>query len=154
MSIKIKLRKALRKASAIKQEDGWTFIETLIVLAIILILTATVGFMSVRYLDKAKTVAAKSQIESFALALDSFKIDCGEYPTEEQGLAALFAKPSVGSSEGWAGPYIAKQVPKDPWSHDYVYRVPGPNDLPYSLASYGADGVEGGEGKAADITSY
>jgi general secretion pathway protein G len=154
MSIMKKLRIALRKASAIKEDDGWTFIETLIVLAIILILTATVGFMSVRYLDKAKTVAAKSQIESFALALDSYKIDCGEYPTEEQGLAALYAKPSAGASDGWAGPYIAKGVPKDPWNHDYVYHVPGPNGLPYSLASYGSDGVEGGEGKAADITSY
>jgi general secretion pathway protein G len=154
MRIKTRLDRALGKASVLAKEDGWTFIETLIVLGIILILTATVGFMSVRYLDKAKTVAAKSQIESFALALDSFKIDCGEYPTEEQGLAALYTKPSTGESEGWAGPYIAKQVPKDPWNHEYVYHVPGPNSLPYSLVSYGSDGVEGGEGKAADITSY
>lgn len=147
-------RKAREIKRALKAEDGWTFIETIIVLGIILILTATVGFMSIRYLDKAKVVAARSQIESFTLALDSFRIDCGDYPTEVQGLSALYTKPSSGASEGWSGPYIAKQVPKDPWNHEYVYHVPGPNSLPYSIISYGSDGAEGGEDKAADITSF
>jgi len=138
----------------IRSEEGWTFIETIIVLGIILILTSTVGFMAVRYLDKAKVVAARSQIESFALALDSYKLDCGEYPTEEQGLAALYTKPGTGESDGWSGPYTAKKIPQDPWNHDYAYRVPGPDNLPYAIVCYGADGAEGGDDKAADIASY
>lgn len=145
------LRRSLKEFA---EESGWTFIETLIVLGIILILTATVGFSAVRYLDKAKIVAAKSQIESFALALDSYKLDCGEYPTQDQGLAALYEKPSGEGTDGWTGPYIAKKVPLDPWSHDFQYRIPGPDGLPYAIVSYGADGVEGGNGKNTDITSF
>ena len=60
-----------------KREEGWTFIETLIVIAIVLILTASVGFSAVKYIDKAKVVTARTQIETFVVALESFYIDCG-----------------------------------------------------------------------------
>jgi general secretion pathway protein G len=136
-------------------EGGWTFIETLIVIGIIMILTATVGFMAFRYLDKAKTVSARSQIESFCLALESYCLDCGAYPAQEQNLAALWSAPSSGSpAAGWKGPYIAKPVPADPWGTPYEYRIPGPNGLSFGIRSFGADGKEGGEGIDADISSW
>ena len=74
-------------------EGGWTFIETIVVIGIILILTSSVGFMAFRYLEKAKVVSARSQIETLALALDAYYLDCGRYPTAEQGLSALWEKP-------------------------------------------------------------
>lgn len=136
-------------------EGGWTFIETLIVIGIILILTSTVGFMAYRYLDKAKTVSARSQIETYSLALDSYYADCGVYPTNEQGLAALWQKPTLEPvPAGWAGPYINKPVRGDPWNNAYEYICPGANGLPFGLRSFGADGKEGGEGHDADVTSW
>lgn len=136
-----------------RSDEGWTFIETLICLAIILILTAAVGFAAIQQLDKAKTVTAKSQIETFCIALDSYYLDCGEYPTQEQGLQALWQKPSTGSSK-WAGPYLQKKVPLDPWENEYQYMIPGENGLPFGIRSLGKDGMEGGDGNNADISSW
>ena len=136
-------------------EDGWTFMETIIVIAIILILTSSVGYMAVQYLDKARVATAKSQIESFGTALESYYIDCGRYPTVEQGLQALWQKPTVEpTSDNWAGPYMYRNIPNDPWGNLYEYTVPGYNGLPYGIRSLGADGREGGEKNDADITSW
>lgn len=139
----------------LKGDSGWTFMETLIVLAIILILAATVGVAAVNNLEKARVAAAKVQIESFATALESYYIDCGNYPTSEQGLGALRKKPETSpSSDSWAGPYITKDAPKDPWGYDYEYTSPAPDGSPYGIRTFGADGSEGGEGKNADIKSW
>ncbi len=136
-------------------EEGWSYMETLIVIAISLLLTATVGFMAVGSLEKARVSAAKTQIESLCTALEAYYIDCGCYPTAEQGLAALRKKSDISPDcENWSGPYIYKDVPKDPWGNDYEYLVPSPDDNPYGIRSFGADGAEGGEKKNADITSW
>ena len=135
-----------------KQSEGWTFIETLIVMAIVLILTAAVGFSAIKQIDKARIVTAKSQLETFSLALDSYYMDVGKYPTQEQGLEVLFKSPS--DVNNWDGPYLSKAVSKDPWGHEYVYLIPGENGLPYGILSYGKDGMEGGDGKDADIKTW
>lgn len=82
-----KLKKKILEC--IKNEDGWTFMETLIVIAIILVLSATAGFAAISSLEKSRIAAAKTQIESLATALEAYYIDCGNYPAAEQGLAAL-----------------------------------------------------------------
>ena len=144
----------MKLKTKIKHDDGWTFIETLIVMAIVLILTAAVGISSVKQIDKAKLVTARSQIETFSLALDSYYMDNGVYPSEEQGLDALWKKPASSPEPAfWNGPYIAKAVPKDPWGNEYVYSVPGENGLGFTIKSYGKDGMEGGDGNDADISS-
>lgn len=138
-----------------KEEDGWTFMETLIVIAIILILTVTVGFVAVNNLDKARVAAARTQIESISTALEAYYIDCGNYPTAEQGFQALRRKPETSpSSDSWSGPYLYKDVPRDPWGYEYEYTSPAPDGFPYGIRSYGSDGKEGGEGKASDIKSW
>lgn len=138
----------------VKATDGWTFIETLIVMGIVLILTAAVGFSAVKQLDKARVVTAKSQIEAFSLALDSYYLDCGFYPIEQQGLESLWQKPSIEPvSDAWNGPYLNKPVPTDPWGNQYKFTVPGNNGLPYDITSYGQDGMAGGEANATDISS-
>ena len=134
-------------------EDGWTFIETVIAIAIVLILSSTVGYRVIQNIPKSRIAAAKSQIDSFMAALESYYIDCGSYPNEDQGLNALWEK-SDSSSGSWAGPYLLKKPPLDPWKNPYVYRVPGEYGFPYGIISYGEDGKAGGEGNAADITSW
>ncbi len=136
-------------------EEGWTFVETLIVIAIVLILTSTVGFMAFRYLDRARIVTARSQIESFSLALNSYFFDNKKFPDQEQGLSSLWEKPSSGAvPTDWSGPYIEKPVPDDPWGNSYEYINPGPGGLPFGIRSFGADGFEGGEGDDADIVTW
>ncbi len=134
-------------------EDAWTFIETLIVIGIILILTAAVGFSAFRYIDQAKVATTRSQIETLSMALNAYYFDCGSFPAKEQGLQALWIKPP-GGSDAWNGPYLQKPVPKDSWGNPFEYSVPGPNGLPFGLKSFGSDGKEGGDGNAKDITSW
>ena len=136
-------------------DEGWTFMETLIVIAIVLVLTTIVGFTGIQYLDRARTAAAKSQIDSFSLALESYYIDNGQYPTQEQGLEALWQKPSIEPvSISWSGPYLYKKTPNDPWGNPYEYSIPGNEGQPFSIRSLGADRKEGGDGKNADINSW
>lgn len=54
----------------------------------------------------------------------------------------------------WRGPYLLKAVPLDPWNRPSAYRSPGEHRGGYDLLIYGADSQAGGEGDAADITSW
>lgn len=136
-------------------EEGWTFIETIIVLAIVLTLSTTVGFLGFRFVGQARSVAARNQIATIGLALSGYLLDCGSYPTEAQGLDALWIRPTASPvPEGWQGPYIEKRIDTDPWGNSYRYQVPGPHGLPYGVASHGADGIEGGTGENRDILSW
>lgn len=145
---------ARRRFAALGKEGagGWTFMETLIVIGIVLVLTSIVGLMAFRFIDQAKQATAKSQIEVYVLALTAYYMDCRSYPDQSDGLEALWKKPASAPAS-WNGPYINKQVVVDPWGNPYVYTVPGPDGLPFRIVSLGADGAEGGEGKNMDISS-
>lgn len=132
-------------------ECGFTLMELLLVLVIIGLLAALVGPTLYQRIKPAKQSAAHAQIQNFATALDSYYIDVGRYPTSQEGLQALRAKPEA--VEKWNGPYLKKEIPGDPWSNAYIYRSPGRSGG-YEILSYGADGREGGEGENADVHSW
>jgi len=130
-------------------------VEVLVVIAIVLILTSGVGFMAFRSIAKSRQVTARSQVETLALALDAYALDCLRYPPTEQGLDALWARPTAEPvPDRWDGPYVTKKVTADPWGQPYEYREPGPDGLPFAIRSFGADGREGGEGNDRDISSW
>ncbi|GHT57774.1 type II secretion system protein GspG [Spirochaetia bacterium] len=138
-----------------KKDSGFTFMETIIVIGIILILSAGVGVAAVKYIERAKLASCRNQIETFRLSLQSYYLDCGMYPTEAQGLSALWEKPIISPVPPlWDGPYLDRQLPKDPWGYDYHYKNPGEKNLPFTIISRGADGAEGGEKQNADIYSW
>jgi len=138
-----------------KYDSGFTFVETIVAISIILILTAIVGFTAIRYIDRSRVSACRNQIEIFRLSLQSYYIDCGQYPTEAQGLLALWEKPIISPvPQNWSGPYVDRKIPNDPWNNSYLYKNPGDYNLPFSIISYGADGITGGEGINADINSW
>ncbi len=138
------------------RRGGFTLIELLVVIAIIATLAAVVAPQIFRNVGDAKASAAKSQIEIFALALDSYRLDNDNYPTSDQGLGALRTAPTTGElPRNWRGPYLRKTVPLDPWGRPYVFVSPGhENPGSYDLYSLGRDGKAGGEGEDADITSW
>ncbi len=115
---------------------------------------ALLAHMIVRWpnAEPPKKVAAHAQIQGLMGALGTYKLDNGTYPTTEQGLAALRAKPA--DAPKWNGPYLPQEVPKDPWGHDWVYEFPGDHGNEPDIISYGADGRPGGDGINADIVSW
>jgi general secretion pathway protein G len=133
------------------RDRGFTLIELLVVLVIIGLLAALVGPTLYQRINPAKESAARAQIENFATALDGYLVDVGRYPSSQDGLKALRAKPE--GAEKWNGPYLKKEIPVDPWGQAYVYRAPGRSGG-YEIVSYGADGREGGEAENADIASW
>jgi general secretion pathway protein G len=130
---------------------GFTLIELLVVVVIIGLLA---GFVAPRYFSqvgKSEVQVAKAQIDAFEKALDQYRLDTRRYPTTEQGLKALIERPA--NEPQWAGPYLRKAVPLDPWGRSYEYKAPGAKGE-YEIVSYGRDGQPGGEGEAADITGF
>jgi len=144
-----RLRNLQKRAAG---EGGFTLVEILVVIAIIALIMSLVGPRVLNYLAESKVKAARIQIQSFASALDLFNLDTGRYPTSSEGLTALVRNP--GNITAWNGPYLkSAAVPDDPWGNKYIYRSPGEHGA-YDIISYGSDGHEGGDGTAADITSW
>jgi general secretion pathway protein G len=130
---------------------GFTLLELLVVMVIIGLLAGYVGPKFFGQIGKSEVKAARAQIDALQKSLDQYRLDVGRYPSTEQGLAVLVAKPA--DEPKWQGPYLAKAVPKDPWGNDYQYRAPGEHGE-YDLLSLGKDGRPGGEGEDADLTSW
>jgi len=135
---------------------GFTLIELLVVIAIIAALAGVVAPAVFGHVSDARHSAAKSQVEIFALALDSYNLDNDYYPSTEQGLSALRVLPALGAApRNWRGPYLRKAVPLDPWGRPYIYVAPGrANPGSYDLYTLGRDGSIGGTGEDADVTSW
>ena len=133
------------------RQAGITLIELLVVMVIIALFATIVGTRVGRNVDKAKQIAAKSQISECESALDQFKLDVGRYPSMEEGLQALRTRPA--NAANWDGPYLRKDLGTDPWGHPYVYRFPGTHG-DFDLMALGADGQEGGEGDNVDIVNW
>lgn len=138
----------------IRSQRGFTFIEIMVVVAILAILAALVVPRIMGRTDDAKRTAAKVQIRNIEGALQLYKLDNGVYPSTEQGLKALVEKPTVGVvPKKWKlGGYIQK-LPEDPWGNSYKYLSPSPKG-DYEITCLGTDGEVGGEGVNADITNW
>ena len=142
--------KGLRNVSAMRQQ-GFTLIEVMIVVAILGILATLVVINVAGSTDKALVQGTRSDLQAISQALDLYKLDNYKYPSTEQGLEALVVKPD--NARNWPEGGYLKKVPKDKWENPFVYISPGANG-PYDLYSLGADGAEGGEGIAADISVH
>jgi general secretion pathway protein G len=131
---------------------GFTLIELMVVLVIIGVLAALVVPNVLDRADDARVTAARTDVNNLMQALKLYKLDNQRYPTGEQGLRALVAKPTSGPAPANWKPYLEK-LPKDPWGHDYLFANPGVKGE-IDVFSQGADGQPGGEGKDADIGSW
>jgi general secretion pathway protein G len=131
---------------------GFTLIELMVVLVIIGVLAALIVPNVLDRADDARSTAARTDITNIMQALKLYRLDNQRYPTAEQGLQALIAKPTTGPVPNNWRPYLEK-LPNDPWGRPYQYLNPGIKGE-VDVMSLGADGQSGGEGKNADIGSW
>lgn len=145
-------RAAGRQTRERRGEAGFTLVELLVVMVILVLLASLVAPRVIGYLGSSRTKTAKVQIESLSTSLELFKLDTGRYPDEREGLTALVARPA--NAQNWNGPYLKKdRVPPDPWGRPYHYRNPGQRGI-FDIYSLGADNREGGEGEDQDVASW
>jgi general secretion pathway protein G len=130
---------------------GFTLLELLVVMVIIGLLVGYVGPKYFAQIGKSEIKATRAQVDALEKVLDQYRLDTGHYPSTEQGLAALNAKPA--NDPKWSGPYLKKNVPLDPWGNAYQYKSPGEHGE-YDLFSFGKDGQPGGVDEMADIVSW
>lgn len=127
------------------RRQGFTLVEVLLVLVILVVIAslAVTAYGPVR--KQANVKAARAQIGVFESALGLFQVNIGDYPSTDQGLDSLREAPSdLNDPDAWAGPYLQKAVPNDPWGQPYQYEYPGTHDenMP-DIWSMGPDMTDG-----------
>ena len=141
----------------LKKDDsclrGFSFIEVMVVIIILGLLSSVVGVYLFDSAEKAKADATKTQIRGLETALDLYRLHNSRYPSSEQGLNALLERPEVGLiPKNWNGPYLrGNKLPEDGWDSPFGYISVNGNE--YEIISLGADGVDGGIDLDADISS-
>jgi general secretion pathway protein G len=135
----------MNRSSRRRRRGGFTLVEVLLVLVILVIIMGMVGTAVWPALSEAKVKAAKVQIEAFRTPLERYRLSTGMFPPN---LGALRVAPA--DAVGWAGPYMDKDIPPDPWGNQYIYQCPGQYGE-YDISSAGPDGMSG---TADDITSW
>ena len=122
-------------------EGGFTLVELMVVLVIIGLLATIVIINVLPAADRAAVTKAHADIATLEQGIEMYRLDNQRYPTTQEGLQVLVA-----------GHYIPR-LPEDPWRHPYRYAAPGQGGKPFLVATWGADGREGGSGNDADITN-
>lgn len=126
-----------------------TFVE---LLAVLVILGMIAGVLTVSFAGKfakGKREIARTQIAQLSQAVETYRIETGDWPPVEQGLSALTSPVATPT----AAYFLKPDQLKDPWSNPYAMIVPGPEGYPYEIVTYGSDRQPGGEGEAADLSS-
>ena len=132
---------------------GFSFIEVMVVIIILGLLSSVVGVYLFDSAEKAKADATKTQIRGLETALDLYRLHNSRYPSSEQGLKALLERPEVGLiPKNWNGPYLrGNNLPEDGW--DSPFRYISVNGNEFEIISLGADAIDGGVDLDADISS-
>ena len=135
-----------------RRHRGFTLIELMVVLVIIGVLAALIVPNVLERADDARVTAARTDVNNLMQALKLYRLDNQRYPSGEQGLQALVARPTAGPAPANWKPYLEK-LPNDPWGRPYQYLNPGVKGE-IDVMSFGADGQAGGEDKNADVGSW
>ena len=138
--------------------SAFSLVQLLVIITVVVILAGVLAPRLLKQQEKARRTQAATDLDELGLSLDMYANHNGTYPSTEQGLKALWEKPSdiVPPVPGnWQGPYLDKPILDDPWDNSYVYIYPGRhNKHDYDLISYGKDAMAGGGGDDEDTVNW
>jgi len=136
----------------VQAQKGFTLIELMVVVVILAVLAVLVVPNLMDRPDEARIVKAKQDINAISSSLQLYRLDNFNYPTTDQGIEALVERPNDGpEAKNWKK--LLESLPLDPWGNPYLYLMPGTHSS-FDLFTYGADGVDGGEGVNATIGNW
>lgn len=131
---------------------GFTFLEIMFVVVIIGVLLAVAAPKLTGRTVTARIKATEASMRSVGVALKTYEMHVGSFPSTSQGLQALMDRPNDVDESMWEGPYLdGDEVPKDAWNRPFNYNSPGTRHREYDLWSNGPDGREGTDD---DITNW
>jgi len=134
-------------------DSGLTLVEMIVVLAIIALVAALIVPNVIGRPDQTRVTTAHTDLKTIAGVLKMYRLDNGDYPTTQQGLAALVERPTAPPvPASYPNEGYLPQMPMDPWDRPFVYKSPGESGSGFDLVSLGKDGQPGGEGLDADLT--
>ena len=137
------------------KSSGFSLIEIMVVLVILTLLASVVAPNLLVRADEARVSKARADFAAIESALALYRLDNYNYPTSEQGLMALVEKPTMAPEPAnWREEGYLEEAPVDPWGNEYLYLRPGQDGRKFDIFSYGADGVQGGDGVDADIGNW
>lgn len=145
-----------RKLSVSRGRAGFTLIEVMIVIAILLALGGMVGFVLWQRQKEANVKITKLNIQNLKRGVEQFRMDFDRWPTDEEGLAVLWSKDTLGADADqtkWKK-ILSEPLTADYWGTAWGYRAEGEqNGDPemFEIWSFGPDKEEGTED---DITSW
>jgi general secretion pathway protein G len=139
-----------------KCSRGFTLVEIMIVLAILVLLLAMVGPRLLKTQEKADQKITLTQIKTMQQALDMYKVDNRTYPSSEEGLKALLEKPAdEARSTAWDGPYLSEAtLPVDPWGNSYRYEYPPTSGNSRDMPNIWSAGPDGKDNTEDDIVNW
>ncbi|MBT8080771.1 MAG: type II secretion system major pseudopilin GspG [Gammaproteobacteria bacterium] len=151
--LNIRLDKHGCSSRGLRDQEGFTLIEIMVVIVILGILAAIVAPNVLGNVDKAQQEKVRQDLRAIDSALKFYRLDNYNYPTTEQGIDALVTKPADPNIKNWRPGGYLPNIPKDPWGKPYEYASPGVNGE-VDIFTYGRDGAPGGEGVDADIGNW
>jgi general secretion pathway protein G len=155
MSMDLKLRFIARRAPRQPPDEfgeaGYTLLEVLVVMGIIVLLASIAAPQVLGYLGRARTETARAQLGSISTALELYALDMGTFPATQNGLNALLSAPP--GATRWRGPYLKRAEGLiDPWGRPYQYRNSGRGSQP-QVFTLGRDNTLGGDDEDRDIVN-
>lgn len=130
-----------------RTRSGLTLVEVLAVVVILALIATSVAIGVGSYMGQARSKISITQIKKIEMQLQAYNLEKGAYPNSGEGLQVLVQAPRS------AAYHLDPAEVNDPWNRPYIYQVPGPDGAPYEIKTLGANGIEGGEGEDADVSS-
>jgi general secretion pathway protein G len=136
-----------RKDKKKRNKAGFTMVELMAMLIIIGLLATLVVTKVSSQIDKARLTTTKTNLKILHTAVNQFRMDTGQYPSEDMGLLDLVVQPADLVAGVWqTGGYLeTTEVPPDGWGNEFVFQLYPESGKQFVIISFGPDGEEGTE---------